>query len=90
MEGTIDSTGPHAWGCCTANGAVGLYYAWHGITRFDQSSGTATVNLLLNRAAPWLDVDSWLPYEGRATQAWRFLYPGNPLNQSAKLDEESL
>jgi hypothetical protein len=23
------------------------------------------VNLLLNRASPWLDVESWLPYEGR-------------------------
>jgi hypothetical protein len=66
QDGTIDSTGPHAWGCCTGNGAVGLYYAWHGITRFDGPSGTASVNLLLNRAAPWLDVDSWLPYEGRA------------------------
>ena len=65
MEGALDSTGPHLWGCCTANGSVGLYYAWHGITRFDEASGTATVNLLLNRAAPWLDVDSYLPYEGR-------------------------
>ena len=65
MEGALDSTGPHLWGCCTANGAVGLYYAWHGITRFDGPSRTATVNLLLNRAAPWLDEDSCLPYEGK-------------------------
>jgi hypothetical protein len=65
MEGALDSTGPHLWGCCTANGAVGLYYAWHGITRFDAGSRTATVNLLLNCAAPWLDVDGFLPYEGR-------------------------
>lgn len=74
MEGALDSTGPHLWGCCTANGAVGLYYAWHGITRFDQVSKTATVNLLLNRTAPWLDVDSYLPYEGKVVirnkQAW--------------------
>ena len=27
--------------------------------------GQATVNLLLNRASPWIDVDSYLPYEGR-------------------------
>jgi hypothetical protein len=66
MEGALDSTGPHLWGCCTANGSVGLYYAWHGITRFDESSRTVTVNLLLNRAAPWLDVDSYLPYSGKA------------------------
>ena len=23
------------------------------------------MNLLLNRASPWLDVDSYLPYEGK-------------------------
>jgi hypothetical protein len=63
MEGWINSTGPHCWGCCTANGAIGLYYAWHGITRFDGE--TATVNLMLNRAAPWMDIDSYLPYEGK-------------------------
>jgi len=65
MEGVLDSTGPHLWGCCTANGSAGLYYAWHGITRFDEAGRTATVNLLLNRAAPWLDMDSCLPYEGK-------------------------
>ncbi|HMC65759.1 MAG TPA: hypothetical protein VKI65_12540, partial [Gemmataceae bacterium] len=50
-------------GCCTVNGAQGLYYAWHGITRFD--NGVATVNLFLNRASPWMDIDSHLPYEGK-------------------------
>ena len=50
-------------GCCTANGAQGIYYAWHGITRFDR--GVATVNLFLNRASPWMDVDSFLPYQGK-------------------------
>jgi len=54
---------PQMAGCCTANCAVGLYYAWHGITRFDE--GVATVNLFLNRASGWLDVDSYLPYEGK-------------------------
>ena len=49
--------------CCTVNGAQGLYYAWHGITRFDK--GVATVNLFLNRVSPWMDVDSHLPYEGK-------------------------
>jgi hypothetical protein len=50
-------------GCCTGNGALGTYYAWEAITRY--RDGNATVNLLLNRAAPWLDVASSLPYEGR-------------------------
>ena len=55
--------GPYVWGCCTANGAIGLYYGWHGITRFND--GVATVNLLLNRASPWMDINSYLPYEGK-------------------------
>jgi hypothetical protein len=50
-------------GCCTANGSEALYYAWYGITHFD--AGVATVNLFLNRASPWMDVDSYLPYEGK-------------------------
>ena len=50
-------------GCCAVNGAQGLYYAWHGITRFDR--GMATVNLFLNRASAWMDVTSYLPYEGK-------------------------
>ena len=51
------------YGCCTANGAIGLYYAWHGITRFE--NGIAQVNLLLNRASPWMDIYSYIPYEGK-------------------------
>jgi hypothetical protein len=40
-----------------------LYYAWHGITRLDK--GVATVNLLLNRVSPWMDINSYIPYEGK-------------------------
>jgi len=40
-----------------------LYYAWEGIVR--EHGDSAQVNLLLNRAAAGLDVDSYLPYEGR-------------------------
>ena len=50
-------------GCCTVNGAQGYYYAWHGITRFEDR--VATVNLFLNRASAHMDIDSHLPYEGR-------------------------
>ena len=53
----------HGYGCCTGNGSLGLYYAWEGIVR--GHDGTATINLLLNRASPWVDIDSYLPYEGR-------------------------
>ena len=61
---TIWSENPYGMsGCCTVNGAQSLYYAWHGITRFNR--GVATVNLFLNRASPWMDIDSYLPYQGR-------------------------
>ncbi|MCL4863264.1 MAG: glycoside hydrolase family 127 protein, partial [Caldilineaceae bacterium] len=51
------------YGCCTGNGTRSLYHAWEAITRFHQ--GVATVNLWLNRASTWLDIDSYLPYEGK-------------------------
>ena len=56
---------PWVMQCCTGNGTQGLYYAWEGIVRC-RDGKNAQVNLLLNRASPWLDVDSYLPYEGKA------------------------
>jgi hypothetical protein len=50
--------------CCTGNGAKGLCYAWKSIVQYNRD-GVAKVNLLLNRASPWLDIDSYLPYEGK-------------------------
>tara|TARA_B100000809_G_scaffold118746_1_gene117030 strand:- start:2248 stop:3678 length:1431 start_codon:yes stop_codon:yes gene_type:complete len=49
--------------CCTANGCRGLYMAWDAITRCNDDH--AHINLFLNRAAPWLDIHSYLPYEGK-------------------------
>jgi hypothetical protein len=40
-----------------------FYYVWEGIVRYKE--GVAQINLLLNRASPWLDIDSYLPYEGK-------------------------
>jgi len=54
---------PVQGGCCSGNLTNALYYAWESIVRF--KDGVAHVNLLLNRASPWLDVDSYLPYEGK-------------------------
>ncbi|MBI2194769.1 MAG: glycoside hydrolase family 127 protein [Planctomycetes bacterium] len=59
-------SGDHAHGighCCTANGAKVLYWAWERILRF--RDGKLRVNLLMNRASPWADVDSYIPFEGR-------------------------
>ena len=50
-------------GCCTANGSRFLYRVWERMLHHD--SGRLRVNLLLNRASPWADVDSYIPYEGR-------------------------
>jgi hypothetical protein len=49
--------------CCTGNAARSIYYAWNAIVTAEGNN--ARVNLLLNRASPWLDVDSHLPYEGK-------------------------
>jgi hypothetical protein len=49
----------------TAATAAAFYYAWHGITRYDKDAKLAQVNLFLNRVSPWLDVESYLPYEGK-------------------------
>ena len=49
--------------CCSGNTTMGLYAAWDGI--IDDDNGATQVNLLLNRASAWLDVNSYLPYAGK-------------------------
>ena len=49
--------------CCTGNAARTIYYAWQEVLHLED--GVLKVNLLLNRASPWADVDSHIPYEGR-------------------------
>lgn len=49
--------------CCSGNCPPAVYGVWEGIVRYN--NGAAQVNLLLNRASKWLDVDSYLPYEGK-------------------------
>ncbi len=49
--------------CCTGNATRGLAYAWDGI--LNGCGDEVQVNLLLNRASAWLDIDSYLPYEGK-------------------------
>ena len=45
------------------NGGRAIYYIWENILHY--KDGKLRVNLLLNRASPWADVDSFIPYEGR-------------------------
>jgi hypothetical protein len=57
------SHGPGIMHCCTGNAARTLYYLWqHILTHQD---GRLRINMLLNRASPWADVYSHIPYEGR-------------------------
>lgn len=49
--------------CCIGNGARALYYVWEKMIGFDQ--GILNVHLLLNRASPWADINSHVPYEGQ-------------------------
>lgn len=51
------------WLCCSPHGSMGLFYAWDGALRY--ADGVARVNLLLNRASPWMDIHSYLPHEGK-------------------------
>jgi hypothetical protein len=50
--------------CCPGNANHALFYAWESIVRCDEHRH-ATINLLLNRASQWLDIDSYLPYQGK-------------------------
>ena len=54
---------PVMMACCNANANQAFYYVWDAIVRHED--GRATVNLLLNRFSPWLDIVSYLPYEGK-------------------------
>jgi hypothetical protein len=49
--------------CCTGNGSRTLYFVWDSIVT--RTADEVRVNLLLNRASPWVDVDSYLPAEGK-------------------------
>ena len=49
--------------CCTGNGTRAIYYVWENILQHE--GGRLRVNLLLNRASPWADVDSHVPYVGQ-------------------------
>ena len=50
-------------GCCNGHVPLAVYLTWDSII---EARGDALyVNLLLNRASRWADVDSYLPYEGK-------------------------
>jgi hypothetical protein len=62
--------GPNEWmhrigiqHCCTGNCTRTIYYAWENILECQDQC--LRINLMLNRASPWADIYSFVPYEGR-------------------------
>ena len=49
--------------CCTATASHTIYRIWERIQRYE--AGKLRVNLLLNHASRWADIDSYIPYTGR-------------------------
>lgn len=49
--------------CCLGAGTRGLYLGWSNIVT--ETAGRVSVNMLLNRATPWLDVHAHMPHEGK-------------------------
>ncbi len=49
--------------CCTGTAGRALSRTWESI--LENQGDQVQVNLFLNRASMWLDIDSYLPYEGK-------------------------
>jgi hypothetical protein len=60
----LGQPGPHACGCCLGNAGRVLYHVWDAILE-KKDDNSLRVNLLMNRASPWADLASHLPYEGK-------------------------
>jgi hypothetical protein len=61
--GTKTTPDSSQMGSCCVTGAEALYLVWSNIVTKDEEG--VWVNLLLNRATKWVDVNSYSPYEGR-------------------------
>jgi hypothetical protein len=51
--------------CCITNGPRALYCVWDSIVEGDGKN--VRINLLLNRVSEWVDINSYIPAEGRVT-----------------------
>jgi hypothetical protein len=63
MVGPNGHVNPVSSHCCTGNAGRAFYYAWKHI--LTPGEDQIRVNLLLNRASKWADIDSYLPFKGR-------------------------
>ncbi|RKY06227.1 MAG: hypothetical protein DRP56_07810 [Planctomycetota bacterium] len=66
--------------CCTGNASRALYYVWERMVQY--KAGKLKVNLLLNRASQWADVDSHIPYAGQVDVKIK-----KPVNLSIRIPE---
>lgn len=51
--------------CCVGNASMQLYRVWRDMITCDEARNRLSVNLLLNRASPWADINSHIPYRGQ-------------------------
>lgn len=58
-----DRESPIISGCCTGNGARAIFNVWENMLEFNDE--TLRIHLLLNRASPWADLNSYVPNDGR-------------------------
>ena len=64
----------------TIGGGRAIFWVWNRILGY--RDGKLKVNLLLNRASPWADVDSYIPYQGRVE-----IKVKQPLDLSVRIPE---
>jgi hypothetical protein len=60
---TVGSSSNLIMHCCTGNCTRAIYFIWRHILSYHE--GQLRINMLLNRASPWADVYSYIPYEGQ-------------------------
>ena len=72
--------------CCPGNGNQALYHAWEAIVRCKE--GNAQVHLLLNRASPWLDIDSYLGRQLAAVQGSKSRSGGSQAEEILRLSDK--
>ena len=50
--------------CCHPNAAMQLYRVWRDMIDYDEARNRLSIHLLMNRASPWADIHSHIPYSG--------------------------
>ncbi len=51
--------------CCVGNASIALYKIWRDMIGYDAGKNRLSVNLLMNRASQWADINSHIPHRGQ-------------------------